>query len=209
LKKKHDLPVRRVVERMLFAVGFACLAVFAAAEVRAWRFATREGARLDPLLLDATSDLAPAERARAEARPGRAFGRIEFPDRGYAALVAEGIDGATLQLAVGHLPGTAFPGERGNVALAGHRDSFFRVLKDLRPDDLVRFRTPDGVFSYRIEWGSVLEPSRMDVIEPAAGEPLLTLITCYPFGYLGPAPLRYVVRARQIRLREGVAANPL
>lgn len=144
-----------------------------------------------------------ASGARAEARPGRAFGRIELPDRGYAALVAEGVDAATLQLAVGHLPGTAFPGERGNVALAGHRDSFFQVLKDLGTNDVLVFRTPDGVFRYRIEWRSVLEPSRTDVIEPAAAEPVLTLVTCYPFGYIGRAPLRYVVRARQI------PANPL
>lgn len=200
---KRDLPVLRLAERTLYAAGLVCLAVFAAAQLRAWRFGAREWARLAPLLQDVAPPLARASGARAEARPGRAFGRIELPDRGYAALVAEGVDAATLQLAVGHLPGTAFPGERGNVALAGHRDSFFQVLKDLGTNDVLVFRTPDGVFRYRIEWRSVLEPSRTDVIEPAAAEPVLTLVTCYPFGYIGRAPLRYVVRARQI------PANPL
>jgi len=90
-------------------------------------------------------------------RGRRAFGRIEFPNQGYAALVAEGVDAGTLRLAAGHLPGTPFPGERGNVALAGHRDPFFRVLQDVATDDVLLFRTPDGVFSYRIEWRSVLE----------------------------------------------------
>jgi sortase A len=190
------LPMLRAAERALFAIGACCLAVFAAAQVSAWRFARTEGTRLESLLADGGGTLS-AGRARAAARPGRAFGRLEFPRRGYSALVAEGVDDETLRLAVGHIPGTAFPGESGNVALAGHRDSFFSVLKDVRPDEEVRFRTPDGVFSYRIEWRSVLEPSRTDVVAGKGGAPVLTLVTCYPFGYLGNAPLRYVVRARQ------------
>jgi len=185
----------RAAETALLTIGSLCMAVFAGAELRAWRFARSEDARLRPLLQQA--DVLPTGRARAAALPGRAFGRLEFPARGYSALVAEGVDDDTLRLAVGHLPGTAFPGEGGNVALAGHRDSFFRVLKDVGTDEEVRFRTPDGVYSYRIESRSVLEPSRVDVVEPRSDAPLLTLVTCYPFGYIGSAPLRYVVRARQ------------
>ena len=185
----------RAAERALLTIGALCLAVVAGAELRAWRFARSEDAQLRPLLEDAA---APSTgRARAAARPGRAFGRLEFPERGYSALVAEGVDDDTLRLAVGHLPASAFPGERGNVALAGHRDTFFRVLKEVGTGEEVRFRTPDGVFSYRIESRSVLEPSRVDVVAARADDPLLTLVTCYPFGYIGRAPLRYVVRARQ------------
>jgi len=197
LSQRQRLPMLRAAERALLTIGGCCLAVFAAAELQAWRFARSEGARLDSLLPDASAGS--AGLARAAARQGRAFGRLEFPDRGYSALVAEGVDDETLRLAVGHLPGTAFPGEGGNVALAGHRDSFFRVLKDVRADEEVRLRTPDGVFSYRIEWRSVLDPGRTDVVSGRAGAPLLTLVTCYPFGYIGSAPLRYVVRARQQR----------
>jgi sortase A len=185
----------RAAERALLTIGAVCMTAVAGAELRAWRFARSEDARLRPLLQDA--DAPSAGRARAAARPGRAFGRLEFPERGYSALVAEGVDDDTLRLGIGHLPGTAFPGEPGNVALAGHRDSFFRVLKDVATDEEVRFRTPDGVFSYRIESRSVLEPSRVDVVSARADAPLLTLVTCYPFGYIGSAPLRYVVRARQ------------
>jgi sortase A len=184
----------RAAERALLTLGALCMAVFAGAELRAWRFSRSEDARLRPLLQGA--DALSAGRARATVQPGRAFGRLEFPARGYSALVAEGVDDETLRLAIGHLPGTAFPGEPGNVALAGHRDSFFRVLKDVGTDEEVRFRTPDGVFSYRIESRSVLEPSRVDVVAARAEAPLLTLVTCYPFGFIGPAPLRYVVRAR-------------
>jgi sortase A len=187
----------RAAERVLLTIGAVCMTVVAGAELRAWRFVRSEDARLRPLLQGVDAPL--AGRARAAARPGRAFGRLEFPERGYSALVAEGVDDDTLRLAVGHLPASAFPGERGNVALAGHRDSFFRVLKDVGTGEEVRFRTPDGVFSYRIESRSVLEPSRVDVVAARADAPLLTLVTCYPFGYIGSAPLRYVVRARQLR----------
>jgi sortase A len=184
----------RAAERALFAIGFCCLAVVGAAHLRAWRFADDEGARVDALLRESASGHG---RTRAQARPGRAFARIEIPARRYSALVAEGVDDDTLRLAVGHVPQTAFPGESGNVALAGHRDSFFRVLKDVRTDDEVRLHTPDGSFSYRIVSRSVLEPTRTDVLEASGDVPLLTLVTCYPFGFIGRAPLRYVVTARQ------------
>src|SRR5262245_66584048 len=98
----------RAAERALLTIGVLCLAVFAFAELRAWDFARREDARLRPLLRDDSG--ASAGRARAAARAGRAFGRLEFPARGYSALVAEGVDDDTLRLAVGHMPGPAFPG---------------------------------------------------------------------------------------------------
>ena len=113
-----------------------------------------------------------------------------------SALVAEGVDGPTLAVGVGHFPRTAFPGERGNVALAGHRDTVFRRLEDVLRGDVVRLTTPDGVFAYRVEWVEVVDPTRTEVVE-SVDEPVLTLVTCYPFTFVGRAPLRYVVRARQ------------
>jgi sortase A len=205
---KPAATVLRVVERALYALGLVCLGAVAGAQLQSWRFNARESARLAALLDEREASVLHAAAARAEAQPGRAFGRIEFPDQGYSTLLAEGIDASTLRLAVGHLPGSAFPGERGNVALAGHRDSFFHVLKNVAHDERLLLRTPDGVFTYRIVWRSVLEPSRVDVLASAA-EPALTLVTCYPFGYIGPAPLRYVVRARLVRPPKDAAANPL
>jgi sortase A len=117
--------------------------------------------------------------------------------RGVRAIIAEGTDSGTLRHAVGHIPGSAFPGERGNVALAGHRDTFFRGLEGVAPDDRVRITTMDGSFDYVVESTEVVPPSRTDVLDasPAA---MLTLVTCYPFGFIGPAPERFVVRARLV-----------
>ena len=109
--------------------------------------------------------------------------------------MAEGVDDRTLGVAVGHFPGTAFPGEMGNVALAGHRDTVFRLLQEIWPEDVVRLTTPDGAFWYRVEWLEIVDPRRTLMSWPRPQSPC-SLATCYPFEYLGSAPLRYVVRAR-------------
>ena len=95
------------------------------------------------------------------------------------------------------MPSTALPGDPGNVVLAGHRDTFFRRLKDVRPGDRVTLTTPEGVFNYDIDSTAVVAPDRMEVLAPSASSSL-TLITCYPFNYVGPAPDRFIVRARPV-----------
>jgi sortase A len=136
-----------------------------------------------------------AVATRAESQATGLIGRLEIPRLGVAAIVAEGTDSRTLRRAVGHIPRTPLPGEAGNVVLAGHRDSFFRSLRHVLPGDLLRMTTPDGVFDYRIESTRVVRPEDTEVLS-ATPSPTLTLITCYPFGYVGPAPERFVVRAR-------------
>jgi sortase A len=106
---------------------------------------------------------------------------------------------------VGHLPDTALPGDAGNVVLAGHRDTFFRPLRRLRTGDVIDIRTREGAFAYLVESASVVTPSDVWVLEPTGG-PTLTLITCYPFSFLGAAPYRFVVRAiRSDRSRHAAA----
>ena len=138
---------------------------------------------------------ATATGARELAAADEPIGRIEIEGRGVRAIIAEGTDSTTLPRAVGHVSGTAFPGERGNVALAGHRDGFFRGLERVSPDDRVRITTPDGSFEYVVESTEVVPPSRTDVLDASAAA-TLTLITCYPFSFIGPAPDRFIVRAR-------------
>jgi sortase A len=145
--------------------------------------------------------------ARAAVAPGEAIARLEIPRLGFSAIVADGADHRTLRRAVGHIPATALPGDPGNVGLAGHRDRFFRRLKDVQVDDEITLTTPDGVFHYRVEWTEVVEPADVEVLDDT-GEPTLTLVTCYPFYYVGPAPHRYVVRARQVRRELPAAAAP-
>jgi len=142
------------------------------------------------------------ERARADARraaapaDGDSIGEIQIRRLGLKAVFAQGESAAILQRAVGHLADTALPGEAGNVVLAGHRDTFFRSLKRVRAGDAITLSTRDGEFAYVVESTAIVPPSDIQVLQPTGGR-TLTLITCYPFGYLGAAPDRFIVRARE------------
>jgi sortase A len=127
---------------------------------------------------------------------GQPLGWIEIPRLSILAVVAHGVDSGTLGRAVGHIPGTSLPGRGGNVGLAGHRDTFFRALEDIRTDDAIRLVMPERDYDYRVIAVSVVEPDRVDVLDPTSAS-TLTLVTCYPFVYLGSAPYRYVVRATE------------
>lgn len=128
---------------------------------------------------------------------GEPIALLSIPRLGLAAAVAEGVSEEVLRRAIGHLPASALPGEIGNIALAAHRDSFFKPLEHLRVgDQIVLAGTQRHV--YAVEWIEVVNPDRVDVAFPTP-YPALTLITCYPFRYVGDAPHRYIVRARQIR----------
>ncbi len=142
------------------------------------------------------------ERARQVAAPapelvdGGSIGEIQIPRLGLMAIVAQGESPAVLQRAVGHLSDTALPGEPGNVVLAGHRDTFFRPLKRVRHGDAIVVKTRHGDFEYVVESTAVVRPTDIDVIQPT-NHRTLTLITCFPFSYVGPAPARFIVRARE------------
>jgi len=196
----------RLPEKLLYLVGFGLLGVYGLAQLDAGVYEAVQSQRLVRILH--TTPPAPeprlrlAARARAEAARSGLVGEIAIERLGISAIVSEGVDGRTLRRAVGHLPHTAFPGEAGNVALAGHRDSFFRELRQVRRGDLVRLTTPDGVFTYEVSWSAVVEPYQIEVVRPT-GHATLTLVTCYPFDYVGRAPQRFVVRALQVEQPAG------
>jgi sortase A len=125
---------------------------------------------------------------------GSVIGEIQIPRLALKAVISEGDSAAILQRAVAHIPGTPLPGEIGNVALAGHRDTFFRSLRNIRPGDGITLVTPDRSFLYRVRSTAVVPPTDMQVLQSSGGREL-TLITCYPFDYVGSAPNRFVVRA--------------
>jgi len=131
---------------------------------------------------------------RALAPRSNIVGRLEIPELQLTAMVQEGVDAATLRRAVGHVPGTALPGEASNVALAGHRDTFFRPLRDIRLKDVIQLQTPGGDYRYVVESAKIVSPRDISVLRPT-GRNTLTLVTCYPFYYVGSAPKRFVVRA--------------
>jgi sortase A len=124
--------------------------------------------------------------------------RIAIPRLRIAAMVREGIDGHTLNLAIGHIPSTALPGRPGNIGLAAHRDTLFRALKNVRQDDEIRLSTLNREYTYRVVWYKVVKPTAVDVLQPVAGQETLTLVTCYPFYFVGNAPRRFIVRARRV-----------
>lgn len=132
---------------------------------------------------------------------GELIGRIEIPRVGVSALVLEGIGHRTLRRGTGHIPETALPAQDGNVGIAGHRDSFFRGLKTIGKDDVIKLTTLRGIYRYRVEWTRIVNPQDTEVLADT-GEPVLTLVTCYPFYYVGSAPKRFIVRAQLIEEEE-------
>jgi sortase A len=130
---------------------------------------------------------------------GSPIGRIDIRRIGVSTVVVEGVKPRSLGIAVGHIPGTALPAERGNVGIAGHRDIFFRNLGEIREGDVIALTTRDRSFEYSVESTQIVDPTNVQVLENS-NEPVLTLVTCYPFYYAGPAPLRYIVRARQTKV---------
>ncbi len=125
------------------------------------------------------------------------LGRIEIRTIGLSAMIMEGIDPRTLRRAVGHIPGTPLPGQAGNVALAGHRDTFFRALRNVREGDEITLQVLSGLYRYRVDSITVVDPEDTRVLNNSDGD-ILTLVTCYPFSYLGPAPKRFIVRAHKL-----------
>ena len=126
------------------------------------------------------------------------IGRLEIRRLGLSVMVMEGADHRTLRRAVGHVPGTAVPGQNGNIALTGHRDTFFRPLRNIRQDDIVTLTTLQGEYRYRVRATQVVSPDNVSVLDPGRTE-ILTLVTCHPFYFVGAAPNRFIVRAERIQ----------
>ena len=124
------------------------------------------------------------------------LGRIDIPRLGVSVAVLQGATSQTLRLGVGHIKGTALPGKQGNIGIAGHRDTYFRALKDIRRDDEIQLQSADGITRYEVDSIQITSPSDVGVLALTA-EPSLTLVTCYPFYYIGAAPKRFIVHAHR------------
>jgi sortase A len=113
------------------------------------------------------------------------------------AMVREGSDHSTLEVALGHIPGTAMPGQKGNVCVAGHRDTIFRRLAEVGRNDQIQLQTPSTTYTYQVDDLQIVTPKTVSVLLPGQGSHL-TLVTCYPFNYIGSAPKRYIVKAHLV-----------
>jgi sortase A len=198
---------RRLARLSLLFIGIVCLGIFGYSYLYRAVYQIYEGWQFDhdaaepaivyaekppilPAVLPNPDKGAPASLFL----PASVVGRISIPRLHLSAMVEEGVDDTTLARAVGHIPGTAMPGEAGNIGIAGHRDTFFQKLKDLQPHDEIDFATHSGRYRYTVESLRVVEPSDVSVLEPGEGK-TLTIVTCFPFRYIGNAPRRFIVRA--------------
>ena len=128
---------------------------------------------------------------------GDVIGQLEVPRLHLSVAVFEGDDASILKLGAGHIPKTALPEESGNIGIAAHRDSYFRALRLIRPDDAIALGTPKGRLGFMVTETEIVRPSDIQVLAPAPGRDL-TLVTCYPFYYVGSAPQRFIVHARRV-----------
>lgn len=223
----RDMPRRsslRWAERILLLIGLVCLGSYAYALLDSRLYEYWENRRLEETLAGRAgqqpSPKVPAaqetqesraladfhergaereERARDIPAPGDGdlIGRIEIPEIGVSAIVQEGVASSTLRRGAGRIPGTALPWEPGNVGIAAHRDSFFRGLKDIGKNDTIVLTTLNGTYRYRVDSMQVVQPKDTGVLHDSGGD-TLTLVTCYPFYYVGSAPKRFIVRAHRI-----------
>jgi len=182
-------PLLRWTRWILIAAAVALLAYFGFVLTDSWAFQRAEERQMEsPVIAPAT--LSPAAT-------GGLIGRVDVPRLGISAIVMEGTSTKILRRAVGHIFGTALPGETGNVGISGHRDTFFRPLRNIEPSDIILLTTTAGEYRYRVLSTSIVTPNDVAVLEPGAGE-TLTLVTCYPFYFVGPAPNRFIVRAERV-----------
>lgn len=185
----------------LVAAGTVGLSIFVFAEGKIYQFYMNrkfEDAFYTQQLLASTrqkttqSLISTSASARAAAWPY--LGRLQIPRLDMSIMLLDGIDNRTLRLGIGHIPETALPGQPGNVGIAGHRDTFFRGLAAIRKDDHITVQTLDGEYDYVVDSIRVVNPQAVEVLSDS-GHPVLTLVTCYPFHLIGPAPKRFVVQA--------------
>ena len=120
-------------------------------------------------------------------------GVLEIPALKLTVPIFAGTSDLDLNRGVGWIEGTAMPGEDGNVGLAGHRDGYFRGLKNLKLGDTIEVQSAGRTMRYRVSSLEIVEPTDVSVLDPT-DVPSITLVTCYPFYYVGSAPQRYIVR---------------
>lgn len=202
---KRRIGLRTLVERALLVVALVSLGWYGMSRAESTLSQLREGRALEELQLrdrthvpDPTTEI---DEGRADERAeqievpyGAVFGRLEIPRLALSVIIREGDDARTLNLAAGHLPDTPWPGRPGNSAIAAHRDTFFRELRHIERQDDILVTTPTDVYRYVVVSTRIVNPDEVWVLK-STDQSVLTLITCYPFFYVGNAPQRFIVRA--------------
>jgi sortase A len=197
--RRRNGSLRAVAYLLVIAGGAAigwCAAIIFDGQIAQW--VARQ--QLEKTLSDADANppyLPLAKRSLVPPENGTPLAELSIPRIGLSVVVLQGSDEHTLRQGVGHIESTPLPGESGNVGLAGHRDSFFRPLRNVQVGDDIMLETPAGNVHYRVSSYRIVSPSEVSVIHPTS-DPVLTLVTCYPFYFVGAAPDRFVVRANLV-----------
>lgn len=198
------MKLARVAEYILVLIGVWLLGYWSGEVLTARVYQLIEGHNLSRALhAQATVDGAvpvepsPEQPTSHEWADGAVIGRLAIPRLALSTVVVEGAGDRELELAAGHIRGTAWPGEKGNAAIAGHRDTFFRPLRLVRKGDEITVTTLTGEYEYRVVSTEIVEPDDVQVLYPTKAE-TLTLVTCYPFYFVGPAPKRFIIRAERL-----------
>lgn len=211
---RQDSKLHRWMERSLLVTGLALILVYVSARIHTvvmYHAGLRSFAALSEMRPSATEDdrasrpaaidfsLWSAKRVRAysdalAAKLGAPLAVLSISKLGLCVPVFNGTDAMTLNRGAGRISGTARPGEQGNIGIAAHRDGFFRGLKDVALGDRIELAALNQQFVYTIDNIAVVTPSDVSVLQPRS-QPSLTLVTCYPFYFIGDAPQRYVVQA--------------
>jgi sortase A len=187
-------PLKRVlrgVQYLLLAVAVLLLSYYGFVTADAWAFEQRENRALMRLLKNRVTPSPPASTASG------LIGRIDIERLGVSVIVVEGTSARILRRAAGHIPGTPLPGQFGNVGISAHRDTFFRPLRNIKPNDIITLTTLQGEYRYRVVSTKIVGPNDVAVLDGSENE-ILTLVTCYPFYFVGSAPDRFIVRAERI-----------
>lgn len=179
----------RCCEWMLLGIAIGCLGTYAYETVSTRHFQAQQVAAFERA--------AQASAATVSVRQGGLVGMLDVPRLKLSTPVIQGDDTGVLRRAVGHLPDTPMPWEDGNSAVAGHRDGLFRPLKDVKVGDEILFRTTRDQFRYRVTETAIVTPDDVSVLRKRP-QSTLTLITCYPFYYVGAAPQRFVIHAERL-----------
>lgn len=203
----------RALEVGLLVIGIAALTTYGLLELEKVRGQADlreqfESRRTEQLPAELPGDPAQGEEPAGRAPRGTVLGRLTAERIGLDVMIAEGVDRSTLRRAAGRIPGTARLDSEGNVGIAAHRDTFFRPLKDIQQGDVLDVETQRGAYRYRVKWLAVVDPNDVQLLKPSS-DAELTLVTCYPFYYVGPAPRRFIVRALRIDERPAQVATSL
>jgi len=181
--------------RLLFATGIIALAYVGLTLLDARLYQVSAKHSLENQIR--TSVGPTVSQVRPTVKEGDVLGRIDIPRLRVSVAVLQGTSSRMLRLGAGHIETTSLPGDPGNSGIAGHRDTFFRELKEIHVNDEIQLQTATGLFRYQVDWVKVVGSHDTSVLGASGAESTLTLVTCYPFYFVGPAPNRFVVHARK------------